>query len=60
VKKPSKSTTTAASKHRLEARLAKLAAQGKVTLPTRKPLLRVRAVKITGPSISSTVIEDRR
>jgi hypothetical protein len=59
VKKPSKSASTVASK-RLNERLAKLAAQGKVTLPTRKPLLRVRAVKIAGPSISSSVIEDRR
>lgn len=44
----------------LEARLARLAAQGRVTLPTRKPLKRVRMVKISGPPISRTVIEDRR
>ena len=44
----------------LEARLAKLAAQGRVTLPTRKPLKRVRPVRIAGPPISRTVIEGRR
>ncbi len=44
----------------LEARLAALAAQGWLTLPTRKPLKRIRAVKIQGGLISRTVIEDRR
>ena len=44
----------------LEARLAALAAQGRLTSPTRKPLKRIRAVKIAGPLISRTVIEDRR
>ena len=44
----------------LEARLAALAAQGWLTLPTREPLKRIRAVKISGPLISRTVIEDRR
>ena len=44
----------------LEARLAALAAQGWVTLPTKKPLKRIRAVKIPGGLISRTVIEDRR
>jgi len=44
----------------LEARLAKLAAQGFVTLPTRKPLKRVRLAKVSGPPISKTILEDRR
>lgn len=54
---PIKSAKDATS---LEARLAILAAQGRVTLPTRKPLKRVRMVRITGPTIAQTVIEDRR
>ena len=54
---PIKSAKRATS---LEARLAKLAAQGRVTLPTRKPLKGVRAVRIAGPPISRTVIEGRR
>jgi len=44
----------------LEARLAKLAAQGVVTLPTHKPLKEVRLVKISGRPISRTILEDRR
>jgi len=44
----------------LHARLAKLAAQGRVTLPTRKPLKKVRTVKVSGPPISRTILEDRR
>jgi prevent-host-death family protein len=44
----------------LEARLAKLAAQGFVTLPTQKPLTRVRLAKVSGPPISKTILEDRR
>lgn len=44
----------------LQARLAKLAAQGLVTLPTRKPLKGVRTVKVSGPPISRTILEDRR
>jgi hypothetical protein len=35
----------------LEARLARLAAQGFVTLPTHKPLRRVRLVKVSGAPI---------
>ena len=54
---PIKSSKRATS---LEARLATLAAQGRLTLPTRKPLKRIRTVKITGPPIAQTVIEDRR
>ena len=44
----------------LEAKLARLAAQGAVTLPTQKPLKRVRLVKISGKPISKTIAEDRR
>lgn len=45
----------------LKSRLAKLAAaQGRVTLPTRKPLKRILKVRIAGPTIARTVIEDRR
>ncbi len=44
----------------LEARLAKLAAEGFVTLPTHKPLRRVRLAKVSGPLISKTILEDRR
>lgn len=44
----------------LQARLAKLAAQGLLTLPTRKPLRKVRRVRVSGPPISRTIQEDRR
>ena len=44
----------------LEARLAKLAAQGVITLPTEKPLKTVRLVTVTGTPISKTILEDRR
>jgi hypothetical protein len=44
----------------LEARLAKMAAQGLVVLPTRKLLSRVRLVRVSGKPISKTIVEDRR
>ena len=44
----------------LEARLAKMAAQGLVTLPTRKPLKKVRLAKISGSPISQAILQDRR
>ncbi|MBI4574514.1 MAG: type II toxin-antitoxin system prevent-host-death family antitoxin [candidate division NC10 bacterium] len=44
----------------LQARLAKLAAQGLVSLPTRRPLKKVRTVKVSGDPISRTILEDRR
>jgi prevent-host-death family protein len=44
----------------LEAKLARLAARGLVTLPTQKPLKKVRSVKVSGTPISRTIIEDRR
>ena len=43
----------------LEARLARLAAQGLVTLPTHKPLRKVRLVKIPGAPVSKIILEDR-
>ena len=44
----------------LDARLARLAAQGLVSLPTHKPLKRVRLAKVSGPPISKIIVEDRR
>ena len=44
----------------LEARLALLAAQGRVTLPTRKPAKGVRTVRVTGRLVSSVILEERR
>jgi prevent-host-death family protein len=44
----------------LQARLARLAARKLLTLPTRKPLQKVRRVRISGPPISRTILEDRR
>jgi len=44
----------------LEARLARLAAEGRVTLPSRRPLRRFHPVKVGGPPLSRVVIEDRR
>lgn len=44
----------------LEARLARLAARGLLTLPTRRPSKRVRAVRVSGPAVSRMILEDRR
>ena len=54
---PIKSADKAAS---LEARLARLAARGAVTLPTQKPLKRVRLVNVAGSPISKVLVADRR
>jgi prevent-host-death family protein len=54
---PIKSADKAVS---LEARLARLAAQGLVTSPTRKPLRRVRLVKVSGKPMSKVIVQDRR
>jgi prevent-host-death family protein len=54
---PIKSADKAVS---LEAKLARLAAQGVLSLPTRRPLRRVRLVKVSGKPISKTIVEDRR
>ena len=44
----------------LEARLARLAAQGRLTLPTRKPLKRLRRVTVRGTPLSRMILDDRR
>lgn len=44
----------------LDARLAKLAAQGFLSLPSRRPLRKVRLAKLSGPPLSKTILEDRR
>jgi prevent-host-death family protein len=54
---PIKSADKAVS---LDARLARLAAQGLIRLPTRKPLRRVRLVRVSGKPISKAIVEDRR
>ncbi len=43
----------------VNARLAKLAAAGDITLPTRKGFMKIRPSRIRGKSISSTILEDR-
>jgi antitoxin (DNA-binding transcriptional repressor) of toxin-antitoxin stability system len=43
----------------LEARLAALAAQGKLRLPARKPLQRVSRATVTGKPLSRVVAEER-
>jgi prevent-host-death family protein len=54
---PIKSADKAVS---LEAKLARLAAQGLVALPSRKPMKRVRLVRVSGKPISKAIVEDRR
>lgn len=44
----------------LDARLARLAALGKIAMPTRSPLKRVRLAKVRGAPVSQTILEDRR
>ena len=44
----------------LEARLAKVAAQGFLTLPTRSPLKKVHQAKVSGVPLSRMILEDRR
>ena len=55
--KPIQSAETSDS---LEVRLAKAAAEGRVILPTRKPLKRVRKVKVRGALLSRVILEDHR
>lgn len=43
-----------------EARLARLAALGLVTLPTQKLLKRVQVIRVSGPTVSAAILEDRR
>ena len=44
----------------LETRLARLAALGIVTLPTRKGFGHTRPLRISGPPVSRAILEDRR
>lgn len=44
----------------LEARLARLAAQGRLTLPTAKPLREVRLARVKGTPLSRVILEERR
>ena len=44
----------------LETRLARLAALGLLTLPTRKGFGRARPLRMTGPPVSRAILEDRR
>lgn len=44
----------------IEAKLGKLAAQGRLALPAGKPLKRVRLAKISGTPVSRIILEDRR
>lgn len=44
----------------LDARLARLASLGTVTLPTHKTSPRRKAIKIPGPPVSQAILEDRR
>jgi prevent-host-death family protein len=44
----------------IEARLAKLAATGLVSLPAGRRLGRIRRVRVAGPPVSRTILEDRR
>ena len=48
----------AQEKSSLEARLAKAAADGKLTLPTRKPSKRIKAMRVEGKPMSKIVLED--
>lgn len=43
-----------------KAKLATLAAQGLVTLPSRKPLKKIRRVKIFGRPLSKKIVDERR
>jgi hypothetical protein len=42
------------------AKLAALAAQGIVTLPSQKPLKKIRRVKISGRPLSKKIVDERR
>lgn len=44
----------------LKAQLAVLAAQGLVTLPSQKPLKKIRRVKVSGRPVSKKMLDDRR
>jgi len=44
----------------IEARLARLAALGLVTLPTRRSRKKHHPVKISGPPVSQAILDDRQ
>jgi len=44
----------------VEAKLSELAERGKIMLPRKKFLVKVPMIKIAGPPISATVLEERR
>jgi prevent-host-death family protein len=44
----------------LEARLGRLAAEQRVTLPSRKPVKGIRPVRVRGTPISQYIIDDRQ
>ena len=55
--RPAEGVLPAAS---LETRLSGLARENKITLPRRKFLVKIPLVKISGPPISTTILEERR
>ena len=55
--RPVEGTLPAAS---LETRLTELARENRITLPRRKFLAKIPHIKISGPAISTTVLEERR
>ena len=44
----------------LEARLARAVAEERLILPSRKPLKRVRKIKVRGALLSRVILEERR
>jgi prevent-host-death family protein len=44
----------------LEARLARLVAQGVATIPTRRPLKNIKTAKLRGAPVSRIILEERR
>jgi len=44
----------------IEAKLTELAGEGKIVLPRKKLLVKIPLIKISGPPISATVLEERR
>jgi prevent-host-death family protein len=44
----------------LEAKLTKLAEEDKIVLPRKKFMSKIPLIKISGPPISSTILEDRQ
>jgi prevent-host-death family protein len=55
--RPTEGTLPATS---LEAKLTELAGEGRIRLPRKKFLAKIPLVKISGPPISTTVLEERR